>query len=247
MPSMSWFDGRMAVDKKAQINDPLLDRLERLGARQGRVHPNRALPPPEPGLAPTRTPHQPTTRTRRRHPARSARVVALLASCATTSGLAYFFAGSETSQASPPIPGLVAPIATTSPTSTAVAIPSTTIANATTAATVTTAAPATIAAAADAVVAFEGSTIRTKYGPVHVQAQIKNGALVAVAVVQYPDSDRKSVRINQRALPQLQSEALTAQSAQIDTVSGATYTSGGYVKSLQSAIDEARAAGAMTA
>ena len=80
-----------------------------------------------------------------------------------------------------------------------------------------------------------------------MQAQVRNGALVAVAVVQYPDSDRKSVRINQRALPQLQSEALTAQSAQIDTVSGATYTSDGYVKSLQSAIDEARAAGAMTA
>ena len=110
--------------------------------------------------------------------------------------------------------------------------------------------PATTAPAAaptaNSVVAFEGDTIQTKYGPVQVQAQIQNGSLVAVAIVQYPDDDGKSVRINQRALPELQSEALTAQSAQVDTVSGATYTSNAYVKSLQSAIDDARAAGAMT-
>ncbi len=80
-----------------------------------------------------------------------------------------------------------------------------------------------------------------------MQAQIQNGSLIAVAVVQYPDSDGKSVRINQQALPQLQSEALSAQNAQVDTVSGATYTSNAYVTSLQSAIDEARAANAMTA
>ncbi len=106
---------------------------------------------------------------------------------------------------------------------------------------------ATSAAAADTVAAFDGHTIDTRYGPVQVQAQVRNGSLVAVAVVQYPNSDGKSVRINRRALPTLQSEALTAQSARVDTVSGATYTSNAYVKSLQSAIDEARAAGAMTA
>jgi uncharacterized protein with FMN-binding domain len=230
---MSWFDDVMAVDSKAQINDPLLERLGRLAARQGRADPARTFPPP---MLP-----QATTSTRRRHPARSARIVSLIASCATTSGLAYFFAGTETSQASSAIPGLAAPIATTSPTSTtAAATPSTTIASA------APAAPATTAAAA-AVAAFEGDTIQTRYGPVQVQAQISNGQLVAVAVVQYPDGDRKSVRINQRALPQLQSEALTAQSAQVDTVSGATYTSDAYVTSLQSAIDEALANGAMTA
>jgi uncharacterized protein with FMN-binding domain len=236
---MSWFDDVMAVDHKAQINDPLLERLERLAARQGRADPAPALPPP--------TLPRATTGTRRRHPARSARVVSLIASCATTSGLAYFFAGTETSQASSAIPGLAAPIATTSPTSTtAAATPLTTIASAPPAAPATTATPATTAAAA-AVAAFEGDTIQTRYGPVQVQAQISNGELVAVAVVQYPDGDRKSVRINQRALPQLQSEALTAQSAQVDTVSGATYTSDAYVTSLQSAIDEALANGAMTA
>ena len=96
-------------------------------------------------------------------------------------------------------------------------------------------------------VGFDGDTIDTRYGPVQVQAQVQDGSLVAVAVMQYPDEDGKSVRINQRALPELQSEALAAQSAQVDTVSGATYTSDAYVKSLQSAIDEARAAGALTA
>jgi uncharacterized protein with FMN-binding domain len=97
------------------------------------------------------------------------------------------------------------------------------------------------------VVGFDGDTIDTRYGPVQVQAQVQDGSLVAVAVMQYPDGDGKSVRINQRALPALQGEALTAQSAEVDTVSGATYTSDAYVKSLQSAIDEARAAGALTA
>jgi uncharacterized protein with FMN-binding domain len=64
--------------------------------------------------------------------------------------------------------------------------------------------------------------------------------------VQYPDTDNKSVRINSRALPTLRTEVLTAQTANVDSVSGATYTSDGYVSSLQSAIDQARAAGATT-
>jgi len=76
---------------------------------------------------------------------------------------------------------------------------------------------------------------------------VQDGRLVAVAIVQYPNDDGKSVRINQRALPELQSEALAAQSADVDTVSGATYTSDGYVRSLQSALDAARAAGAIAA
>jgi uncharacterized protein with FMN-binding domain len=161
--------------------------------------------------------------------------------------LAYFFAGTGTSQASAGIPGLAAPVNTTSPTSTTTAIPSTAEAGVAPAAAASTAAPTTTAAPTNAVAAFDGDTIQTRYGPVQVQAQITNGKLVAVAVVQYPDGDGRSVRINQRALPQLQSEALSAQSAQVDTVSGATYTSEAYARSLQSAIDEALAAGAMSA
>ena len=58
------------------------------------------------------------------------------------------------------------------------------------------------------------------------------------------NGDRKSVRINASALPELRSEALAAQSANVDTVSGATYTSNGYAESLQTALDAARNAGA---
>jgi uncharacterized protein with FMN-binding domain len=87
--------------------------------------------------------------------------------------------------------------------------------------------------------------IDTRFGPVQVQVQISRGAIVDVAVVEYPNGDNKSIRINSRALPTLRSEALSAQSADVDTVSGATYTSNGYRQSLQSAIDEARASGAL--
>jgi uncharacterized protein with FMN-binding domain len=94
---------------------------------------------------------------------------------------------------------------------------------------------------------YTGSAVGTKYGPVQVQVTVQGGALVSVDVVQYPDGDRKSVRINERALPKLASVAVDAQSADIDAVSGATYTSAGYEQSLQSALDAARRAGAWTA
>jgi uncharacterized protein with FMN-binding domain len=54
-----------------------------------------------------------------------------------------------------------------------------------------------------------------------------------------PANNRRDLEINNEALPILNEEALSAQSAQIDTVSGATYTSDGYIRSLQSALDKA--------
>ncbi|MCU1365035.1 MAG: hypothetical protein JWN39_674 [Ilumatobacteraceae bacterium] len=90
---------------------------------------------------------------------------------------------------------------------------------------------------------FNGSVIDTRYGPIEVQVQITDGKLSEVAVLEYPSDDRKSRRINAEALPTLRTEALTAQAATVDTVSGATYTSNGYTQSLQSALDTARAAG----
>jgi uncharacterized protein with FMN-binding domain len=69
-----------------------------------------------------------------------------------------------------------------------------------------------------------------------------DGQLTAVNVLQLP-TDRKSVAINNRAVPTLNREALSTQSAKVHTVSGATYTSDDYAKSLQSAIDRARANG----
>ena len=59
------------------------------------------------------------------------------------------------------------------------------------------------------------------------------------AAIQYPNRDRHDQQINSYAVPVLNAEAVDAQSAHIDAVSGATYTSVGYVRSLQSAIDEA--------
>jgi uncharacterized protein with FMN-binding domain len=86
---------------------------------------------------------------------------------------------------------------------------------------------------------YTGDVVDTRFGPVQVQISVANGKITAVDAVQYPDGDGHSQRINSYAVPTLNSEALAAQSAQIDSVSGATYTSDAYVQSLQSALDAA--------
>lgn len=86
---------------------------------------------------------------------------------------------------------------------------------------------------------FTGAAESTEYGPVQVRALISGGKLTNVAVLQVPDRGGYEDQIVQIALPQLKSEALSAQSANIDIVSGATYTSQGYAQSLQSALDQA--------
>lgn len=88
---------------------------------------------------------------------------------------------------------------------------------------------------------YAGSAVNTRYGPVAVSVTVSHGEIAAVDVTDYPASNQKDKQINQRAIPQLVSETLSAQSAQIDMVSGATYTSGGYLTSLQSALDHAAA------
>src|SRR4051812_9531176 len=84
-----------------------------------------------------------------------------------------------------------------------------------------------------------GTIADTRWGPVQVQITVADGSITDVAVAQYPDSNGKDQEINARALPILIQETLEAQSASIDMVSGATYTSDGYVTSLQSALDQA--------
>jgi uncharacterized protein with FMN-binding domain len=74
-----------------------------------------------------------------------------------------------------------------------------------------------------------------------VKITLTGGALTNVDALQTPDSHRKSVSINQRATPVLRQEALKAQSADINAVSGATITSEAYRESLQAALDAARA------
>src|SRR3954463_6965826 len=84
-----------------------------------------------------------------------------------------------------------------------------------------------------------GAAADTRWGPVQVQITVADGSITDVSVVQYPTSNGKDQEINARALPILIQETLKAQSASIDMVSGATYTSDGYVTSLQSALDQA--------
>lgn len=86
--------------------------------------------------------------------------------------------------------------------------------------------------------AFTGSLINTRYGPVQVQITVSNGKITAVTATQLPSGGRSGM-ISAYVEPILSSEALTAQSAQIDLVSGATYTSNGYERSLQAALDKA--------
>ncbi|MFJ4696073.1 FMN-binding protein [Streptomyces sp. NPDC088766] len=84
-----------------------------------------------------------------------------------------------------------------------------------------------------------GDSVQTRYGPVQVRVTVKDGRLTDVTAVAYPQENPRDQQINGYAVPQLTREALSAQSADIDTVSGATYTSEGYRQSLQSALDSA--------
>jgi uncharacterized protein with FMN-binding domain len=84
-----------------------------------------------------------------------------------------------------------------------------------------------------------GDTVPTDYGDVQVNIVVSGGRIVDVQAPQLPSDRSRSVRISNYAGPQLRQEALQAQSANIDTVSGATYTSDGYAQSLQSALDRA--------
>ena len=85
---------------------------------------------------------------------------------------------------------------------------------------------------------LDGQTIDTRWGPVQVEAVIStSGQICDVDAIQSPDSHGRSVRINDQALPILHTEAMKAQSADINSVSGATVTSRGYQRSLQSILD----------
>lgn len=86
---------------------------------------------------------------------------------------------------------------------------------------------------------FTGTTAQTRWGPVQVQIVVANGKITSANAVRYPSGNGNDAQINAYAIPQLNAEAVAANSAKIDMVSGATVTSGGYLQSLQSAIDQA--------
>jgi uncharacterized protein with FMN-binding domain len=84
-----------------------------------------------------------------------------------------------------------------------------------------------------------GAVDNTSYGPMQVAITVSGGKITKINVVQQTNTGSESQQIDANALPKLTSEALAAQSAKIDAVSGASYTSAGYIQSLQSAIDQA--------
>jgi len=86
---------------------------------------------------------------------------------------------------------------------------------------------------------YAGTAVSHKYGTVKVTITVASGRMTN-ATAAYTASSQLSEKINSDAMPKLRSEALAAQSANIDTVSGATYTSGAYRSSLQAALDRAR-------
>lgn len=218
--------------------------------------------------APTKRTTTPTGR--RRHAASRSRVATLVLSVASTGGLAALFATTDAAvSASPAAPVGIVPVVdaaaaapataapmvnATQPAPTQRSIPTSPDTAASSAAPSTTAstaptstAPNTTVLPALNVIEVNGQSFSNKWGDVQVQATFSSdGTLVAVDTLQTPTRDGKSVRINARAVPQLNSSALTAQTARIDTVSGATYTSVGYRDSLQSAIDIAAANGLAT-
>ncbi|MGI8329803.1 FMN-binding protein [Actinomadura scrupuli] len=87
---------------------------------------------------------------------------------------------------------------------------------------------------------FKGNIVPTRYGPVQVAITMNAGKLTKVTVLRAPNENGRDRAIASFALPQLTDEALSAGTAKIDSVSGATYTSQGYITSLQSALDHAR-------
>ena len=133
--------------------------------------------------------------------------------------------------------------------------PASAAADASTAGTQATTAPATTAPATKAAAAkspatasagaatetrsITGDVENTPYGPMQVKVTLTGQRITAVTVLQETNDGAESQQIDSFSIPKLTSEALTAQSARIDSVSGATSTSTGYIGSLQSALDQA--------
>ena len=82
-----------------------------------------------------------------------------------------------------------------------------------------------------------GQPFNTRYGPVQVRVTERGGHILSVDPVQLPEGTGRDIQIDNFAVPQLIQETLDTQSARIDMVSGATFTSEGYIASLQSALD----------
>jgi uncharacterized protein with FMN-binding domain len=100
-------------------------------------------------------------------------------------------------------------------------------------------APTSTPSPATSAVAYTGGVADTQWGPVQVRITVRGGKVTRAQAVQYPQGTNQDAQINSYALPILDQEVVQKQSASIDTISGATVTSDGYLQSLQSAIDQA--------
>ena len=161
---------------------------------------------------------------------------------ATLSGLVLLFSYRTSLGEAVPTdvqPAQAAPSATTPHSAATPSAATTPNASASPPASSSAAAPSATSGLADGT--FTGSATNTRYGPVQVQITVTGGKIVDVQAVEYPTDNSRDRQINERAIPQLVSETLDAQSADNHFVSGATYTSQGYLDSLQSAIDQANA------
>jgi uncharacterized protein with FMN-binding domain len=162
----------------------------------------------------------------------------ILAICATAVGLVLLLTFKTHSQTG--VPGTSPAAALGTPTPGSAAGNGTGAASASAAS--GSAAPANSASAKSGTaktVTVTGAAWPTIYGSVQVQITVKAGKIAAAAAVEYPTDTPRDQQINAFAIPQLNQEAVAASSAKIDTVSGATYTSGGYIGSLQNALDKA--------
>ncbi len=87
---------------------------------------------------------------------------------------------------------------------------------------------------------YTGSSVDAYWGQVQVKAVVQNGQITDVQFLAYPNDRRTSQRINSIVMPYLQTEAIQAQSASVDLISGATLTSEAFSESLQAALSSAR-------
>jgi len=99
--------------------------------------------------------------------------------------------------------------------------------------------PSTTPKAAGISGTFTGAAGNTRYGPVQVQITVVNNVITGATALTYPTGSFRDQQINQQAIPYLIQETLAAQSANIQGVGGASYTSQGWVNSLQSALAKA--------
>jgi uncharacterized protein with FMN-binding domain len=177
------------------------------------------------------------TSRRRAHPSKAARTVALVSSVVATGGVAAAMASAD---ASAPTDGTAATAIVPASSTVAPAGGGAALASPSTGSSATGSSSKATSSATALYVdgTWTGAAEWTRWGYVQVQVTVKNGKLSDVTALQSP-SDGRSRSINSRAQPVLEQEAIAAQSADIDMVSGATYTSRTYSASLQAALDKA--------